>query len=179
MRFSSKFRGGEKEIEDLFTATFTDSEGPEEGALIGNLVRKLLTETAPDDIHVFLASVGEDLVGAAVFTRLTYSRDSRVVFLLSPMAVANQWQGKGVGQRLLKHALDSLCAEGVDVAITYGDPAFYGKVGFETLTESMAKPPLPLSQPEGWIGQSLTEGPLAALEGLSTCVAALNHSSFW
>lgn len=179
MEFSSNYKGLEPEIEDLFKSTFTDSEGSEEGSLIGGLARNLLSDTAPDDIHVFLAREGDRLVGAAVFNRLTYSRDPRVVFLLSPMAVATRWQGQGVGQRLLTHALASLRAEGVDVAITYGDPAFYGKVGFETLTESMARPPLPLSQPEGWIGQSLTEEPLAALEGSSTCVAALNHSSFW
>jgi predicted N-acetyltransferase YhbS len=179
MEFSSNFSGLEQRIEDLFRSTFTDSEGTEEGALIGELVRNLLNGTADDDIHVFLARAGDDLVAAAVFTRLTYSGDPRVVFLLSPMAVAPQWQGKGVGQRLLTHALASLREEGIDVAITYGDPAFYGKVGFETLTESIAPPPLPLSQPEGWIGQSLTKEPLTALEGSSTCVAALNDPSFW
>ena len=102
-----------------------------------------------------------------------------MVFLLSPMAVATRWQGHGLGQRLLTHALASLREAGVDVAITYGDPAFYGKVGFEPLSQSIARPPLPLSQPEGWIGQSLTKEPLAALSGTSICVAALNDPSFW
>jgi predicted N-acetyltransferase YhbS len=178
MEFFSNYIGFEQDIEDLFKSTFTDSEGSEEGALIAELVRNLFIDTAPDDIQVFLARAGGDLVGGAVFTRLTYSRDPRVVFLLSPMAVATRWQGKGVSQRLLTEALASLREAGVDVAITYGDPAFYEKVGFKTLTESIAQPPLPLSQPEGWIGQSLTEAPLAALKGSSTCVAALNDPSF-
>jgi predicted N-acetyltransferase YhbS len=179
MEFSSNYKGLEQDIEDLFKSTFTDSEGSEEGTLICELARNLLIDTGPDEIQVFLARAGGDLAGAAVFTRLTYSKDSRVVFLLSPMAVATRWQGKGVGQRLLAHALASLREAGVDVAITYGDPAFYEKVGFKTLTESIAQPPLPLSQPEGWIGRSLTESPLAALKGSSTCVAALNDPSFW
>lgn len=179
MEFSSHYSGLERHIEDLFKSTFTASEGPEEGALIGELARNLLSDTAADDIQVFLARAGDDLVGAAVFTRLTYSKDPRVVFLLAPMAVATRRQGQGVGQRILTHALASLREAGVDVAITYGDPAFYEKVGFKTLTESIARPPLPLSQPEGWIGQSLTEAPLAPLKGSSTCVAALNNPLFW
>lgn len=179
MEFSSRHSGLERDIEDLFRSTFTDSEGSEEGALIGELARNLLSDTALDDIQVFLARAGDDLVGAAVFTRLIYSADPRVVFLLSPMAVATRWQKKGVGQRLLAHAVASLREAGVDVVITYGDPAFYEKVGFKTLTESTAQPPLPLTQPEGWIGRLLTESPLAALKGSSTCVAALNDPSFW
>lgn len=179
MDFSSEFAGFEQEIEDLCNSTFTDSEGSGEGALIGDLVRSLLRDTAPEDIHVFIAREGGDLVGAAIFTRLTYSQDPRVVFLLSPMAVATDRQGQGVGQRLLAHALASLRAKGVDVAVTYGDPAFYGKVGFAPLTESIARSPLPLSHPEGWIGQSLTSERLTALKGPSTCVAALDHPSFW
>lgn len=179
MEFSSHYEGLEQDIKDLVISTFTDSEGSDEGELIGELVRKLLSDTAPDDIQVFLARAGDELVGAAVFTRLTYPDDPRVVFLLSPMAMATRWQGKGVGQRLLTHALDLLREGGVDVAITYGDPAFYGKVGFKPLSQSIARPPLPLSQSEGWIGQSLTKEPLAALSGTSICVAALNDPSFW
>lgn len=179
MEFSSNYKGLQQSIEDFFRSTFTDSEGSEEGALIGELARNLLISTAPDDIKVFLAREGGDLIAAAVFTRLIYSKDPRVVFLLSPMAVATQWQGHGLGQRLLTHALASLREAGVDVAITYGDPGFYGKVGFRAINESIARPPLPLSQPEGWVGQSLTEEPLEAVKGSATCVAALNDSSFW
>lgn len=179
MEFSCNYKGLEQDIEDLFQSTFTDSEGSEEGALIGQLVRNLLSDTTPEEIQVFLARAGDDLIGAAVFSRLSYPKDPRLVFLLSPMAVATRWQGQGVGQRLLAHALASLREAGVDVAITYGDPAFYGKVGFRAVNESIARPPLPLSQPEGWIGQSLTEEPLEALKGSSTCVAALNDPSFW
>lgn len=173
--------GGEREADlvDLVTATFSASEGAGEGALVGGLARALLSETAPDDLRVFTASDGGVLVGAAIFTRLRYPEDPRTVFLLSPMAVATDRQGQGVGQALLRHALAELRADGVDVAITYGDPAFYGKVGFLPLTEDVAAAPLPLHQPEGWIGQSLTGAPLKPLAGPCSCVEALNDPRLW
>lgn len=120
-----------------------------------------------------------EAIGVAIFSRLTYADDPRSVFILSPMAVATDRQGKGVGQALLNHALSVLSDTGVAVAITYGDPAFYGKVGFLPLDEATAAPPLPLSFPTGWIGQSLTDERLYPLQGTCTCVAALNDPAIW
>lgn len=179
MNFSNVFRGRERDITELFSATFGASEGVQEGVLIGSLADELLSVTPPGDIRVFTAWEGGALIGAAVFTRLAYAGDPRIVFLLSPMAVATARQGEGVGQALIRHALAELRAEGVDVAVTYGDPAFYGRVGFMPLSEATAPAPLPLSQPEGWIGQSLTAEKLTAFSGPATCVAALDDPRFW
>jgi predicted N-acetyltransferase YhbS len=162
----------------LFTDTFAASERAEEGALIGGLVEKML-ETPAQELRVFTASDAGQLLGCICFTRLTYPEDPRHVMLLSPVAVATAAQGKGVGQALITHGLNALRAEGIDVAITYGDPAFYGRVGFQALTEEMAPPPLPLSHPEGWIGQSLSGADLSPLKGPSSCVAALNKPDYW
>ncbi|SIO32335.1 Acetyltransferase (GNAT) domain-containing protein [Rhodovulum sp. ES.010] len=130
MEFSTGFQGREQKVVDLFRATFTASEGAAEGALIGGLVRRQMSDTAPEDIRVFTAWENGALIGGAVFTRLTYAHDPRTVFVLSPMAVATDRQGEGIGQALLRHALADLRMQGVDVAITYGAPAFYGRVGF-------------------------------------------------
>ena len=135
--------------------------------------------TPKGDIQVFTAEDDGRLIGAAIFTRLRYADDPRCVFILSPMAVATDRQGEGVGQALLTHALSALRAQRVDVAITYGDPDFYGKTGFAPLLEATAPAPQPLSHPEGWIGQSLSEAPLTPLPGPSACVAALNDPAYW
>jgi predicted N-acetyltransferase YhbS len=172
-------RGRAEEIAALVSTTFAASEGAAEGALLGDLVRALLRDTAEDDLRVFAVQEDGRILAAAVFTRLAYSDDARSVFLLSPMAVAPDRQGRGIGQRLLRHALTALGAAGVDVAITYGDPAFYGRVGFRPLAEGTAPPPLPLSRPEGWIGQSLTGAALTPLRGRASCAAALDDPAFW
>jgi predicted N-acetyltransferase YhbS/nitroreductase len=177
--FATWAGGRDERIVDLFTASFSDAEGEQEGAAIRSLVRDLLDGTDPADIEVFTAEDDGTLIGAAIFTRLRYLRDDRAVFLLSPMAVATERQGLGIGQDLLRHALQVLRAGGVDVVITYGDPDFYGHVGFEPLSEETARAPLPLSRPEGWLGLALSESPLTPLRGPSACVAALTDPYHW
>jgi putative acetyltransferase len=179
VKMTTGFVGREQALIEHFAATFTASEGPDEGALIGGLVRDLLAETPTGDIRVFRVEDQGDIVGAAIFTRLSYPDDPHVVFLLSPMAVAPGRQRQGVGRALLSRALEALRSDGVQVAITYGDPRYYERVGFLPITEDQARAPLPLSQPHGWIGQSLTEERMPVLQGPSTCVTALNRGDVW
>lgn len=179
MHVSNAYAERRDEIAALFRSTFTDSEGPDEGELIGALAQSLMSDTAQEDLFVFSALEDDRVIGAAIFTRLTYPEDSRTVFLLGPVAVATRHHGQGVGQGLLSSALDDLRARGVDVAITYGDPKFYGRVGFEPITEDIAKAPLPLQYPHGWLGQSLTGPTLTPLVGESVCVEAFNDPAYW
>jgi predicted N-acetyltransferase YhbS len=179
MEFSTGFKGREQEIIDLFSATFTASEGAEEGALIGYLVRNLLGGTAEEDLFVFTAEKAGVIVGGVIISRLTYEQDGRTVFILAPVAVATDQQGKGVGQRLLNHGLATLRNAGVDIAVTYGNPNYYSKVGFTSITEAFAQAPFALKRPEGWLGQSLTDREMTPLKGLARCVDALNDPVFW
>lgn len=163
----------------LFSATFTASEGAREGALIAGLVRDLLRRTPPADMQVFCTLEAGEVLACAIFTPLTYAEDAQRVALLSPMAVTPARQRQGLGQALLTHALAELRQEGVDVAITYGDPAFYGRLGFAVMTEAQARAPLPLSLPHGWLGQVLQTGGPPCLRGPSRCVPALNRADIW
>ncbi|MBN2759068.1 MAG: N-acetyltransferase [Rhodobacteraceae bacterium] len=166
-------------IVDLFRATFTASEGADEGAVIGEFVTALLSTTPPEDISVFSAIAGGTVQACAIFTRLRFAEDTRTAFILSPMAVATAQQGKGLGQKLLRDAFEQLRDAGVDIALTYGDVNFYGRVGFRQINESMAQAPLPLSHPEGWLARSLTEAELTPLKGASTCVSASDDPALW
>ncbi|KEO51847.1 hypothetical protein TP2_10235 [Thioclava pacifica DSM 10166] len=163
----------------LFEQVFTASEGTEEGRLLGDLVRAILDTTSQDDLHVFCALDGRELVGAVCFSRLLYSEDLRTVFLLSPMAVHADRQGEGIGQALIHHALEALRSAGVDVVLTYGDPAFYRRVGFSPITEAIAAAPYDLSMPQGWLGQSLSSAALEPLKGEAHCVAAFARPEIW
>jgi predicted N-acetyltransferase YhbS len=93
--------------------------------------------------------------------------------------VATDHQGKGIGQGLLSHGLAALRRAGVDIVMTYGDPSYYAKVGFMPVSEADAAAPYKLNQPEGWLGQSLTDHPMTPLKGPSRCVAALNDPVYW
>jgi len=179
MQISTGFEGHEQTIADLFTETFTASEGPDEGALVGNLVRDQFARTPADEIRVFRATDNDRLIGAVVFTRLTYPQDAPYVVLLSPMAVATDRQRQGIGQALITHALKTLRSEGAEVAITYGDPDYYRRVGFTPINEDQARAPLPLSFPNGWLGQSLTDDEMPTLLGKPKCVPAMNRTDIW
>lgn len=179
MDFAREGRDSADEIAAVFKATFSASEGADEGALIGKLAGDLFAMTPEDDLYAFTCRDDAGLAGCIIFSRMRYEQDERSVFVLGPVAVRTESQGRGVGQTLLRYGLDQLRQAGVDVALTYGDPAYYGKVGFAPITQEEVPAPLPLQFPEGWLGQSLTERPLTALRGPAHCVEALNAAEYW
>jgi putative acetyltransferase len=106
-------------------------------------------------------------------------RGCAAVFVLAPVAVATDRQGQGVGSALIRHGLDALRARGVDVALTYGDPAYYGRIGFRPITTEIAAAPYPLQFPmAGWARRWMA-GRSARSRGKSTCVPALADPAFW
>lgn len=179
LEYSASIRGREQQIIDLFIAAFTASEGTEEGELIGKFVRHMLNSTPERDLFVFIAADGGKIVGSVIFSRLIYDHDDRIVFILSPLAVTTEYHGKGIGQKLVTHGLKTLEAAHVDVAMTYGDPGYYSKVGFSQISEAFAAAPFGLTRPEGWMAKSLTDTELAPLKGSPRCVEALSNPKLW
>jgi len=103
-----------------------------EGELIGKLASKLSSRIDNQEIVCIGAYEDESLIGAIFFTRLRFKEPIRA-YMLAPVAVSTKQQGKGVGQALIKYGLNELKGRSVAVAITYGDPSFYSKVGFSRL----------------------------------------------
>jgi putative acetyltransferase len=167
-----------EEIKQLFTRTFSDSEGQSEGILIGNLVHDLMTGTDGDDLYGFVATENEQIIGGIFFSRLTFENEINA-FLLSPVAIRTSFQGKGIGQELISYGLNSLRDNAVVLVFTYGDPRYYSKTGFSSITEKLVKAPLKLSYPEGWQGQSLVCDEVEPIAGNSYCVDAFNKPEIW
>ena len=168
-----------QQITDVFYNSFSASEGRAEGELIRTLVANLLEGTPKPDMFIFAALHDNTVIGCAVFSRLTYTNDARDVLILSPIAIHPNHQNKGIGQTLLRESIALLKDHGIDILMTYGDPNYYGKVGFLPVMEQVAPPPFPLSIPIGWIGQSLHGAKIAPLQGTCTCVSALNNPAIW
>lgn len=162
----------------LFDAVFGESEGAEQGRMVSGLVDNLIRTTAPENLDGYLA-VSEDAVVGAIFLSRLWLADERSAWILSPVAVATASQGRGAGQRLIRHGLMQLQERGIDLVLTYGDPAFYTKLGFQPISESVIKAPLELSYPHGWLAQSLTGLPILPAEGAVRCVDALNDQKYW
>ena len=168
----------QKEVTNLFTSVFTSSEGEKEGKLIGSLTSELSSNIDNQEIICLGTDENESIIGSIFFTRLRFNEVIQI-YMLAPVAVSAQYQGKGVGQALINFGLNELKNRSVAVAITYGDPSFYSKVGFQTLSENIIQAPLELSMPEGWLGQSLTEEPIPTITERPTCVKEFNDPVYW
>ena len=167
------------EITELFENIFSASEGAEEGQAIGDLTRRIMAKTAPEDLYVFGATSGADIAGSIMCTRLTYPNSDQAVFVMAPVAVASKVQGQGIGQKLIAFGLAELSAASVDVVVTYGDPSYYTKSGFNVITEDQIAAPYKLQFPEGWLAQSLNGKPLPNLGEPCHSVAAFADPQFW
>ena len=166
------------EVTNLFTSVFTESEGEEEGRLIGSLASKLSSRIDNQEIICFGSYEGESIIGSIFFTRLRF-KGTVLVYMLAPVAVGKEHQGKGIGQALINFGLNELKNRTVAVVITYGDPSYYSRVGFQPLSENVIQAPLNLSMPEGWLGKSLTEEPILTIKERPACVEEFNDPAYW
>ena len=178
MKYKILDKRSKTEVTSLFTSAFTSSEGEEEGKLIGSLVSELSANIDNEEIICFGAYEEESLIASIFFTHLRFN-DDILVYMLGPVAVSTEHQGKGVGQALIQYGLNELKNRSVAVAITYGDPSFYSKAGFQPLSENFIRAPVRLSMPEGWLGQSLTNGPIPTINERPTCVKEFNDPVYW
>jgi putative acetyltransferase len=178
MDFSSYTPKDTRDIEALFTKTFSDAAGETEGKRVGSLAGELMRSTAEADLYGFVARDGVDLVGSILFSRMRFETEIHA-YILAPVAVRTDYQRRGTGQNLITFGLKALKKDGVQLVLTYGDPRFYSKVGFRPITPSLIPPPFKLSQPEGWMAQSLVGDQIAPIHGKSRCVEALNKPDLW
>ena len=168
----------EDELVSLFSSVFTASEGEKEGRLIGNLVSELSSVIDNEDVICIGTYQDGILIGSIFLTRLSFTENIQV-YMLAPVAVSTKHQGNGVGKQLIAYGLNELRRRNVKVVITYGDPMYYSKIGFQPLSETTIQAPLKLSMPEGWLGQSLTEEMIPAIYERPACIEAFNDPAYW
>ena len=178
MNYQTLDKSKQKEVTGLFTSVFTSSEGEQEGVLIGNLSAELASGINNEEIICFGVYENQSLIGSIFFTRLRFSNPIQV-YMLAPVAVSTENQGKGIGQALINYGLDELKKRSVSVVVTYGDPSFYSKVGFQTLSENAIQAPLKLSMPFGWLSQSLTGEPIPTINERPVCVKEFDDPVYW
>lgn len=178
MKLSEFIPSYSKDVVDLFVKVFSASEGEDEGRIIGNLVSSLIETTATKDLMGFVAVYNNEVVGCIFFSRFLVP-SNQTAFMLSPVAIATNEQGKSIGQKIINHGLNHLNSINTDLVFTYGDPNYYSKVGFEPISENVVSAPFKLSQPEGWLAQSLDGSEINPMQGSTKCVKAFNDQALW
>jgi len=86
---------------------------------------------AADALELSLvAEIDGEVVGHIAFSTASIGGASSGWFLLGPVAVLPDHQGKGIGRALVETDLDALRSRGARGCVLVGDPAFYCRFGF-------------------------------------------------
>ncbi|HEX6448789.1 MAG TPA: N-acetyltransferase [Trebonia sp.] len=120
-------RGPDREpIRRVQTAAFDDD------GHVARLVDALRAVAAPLPALSFVATVAGQVAGHVMLTASRLDAPARLVdvYVLSPLGVLPEFQGRGVGTRLIAHAL-AAAERRVPLVFLEGDPAYYGTRGFE------------------------------------------------
>lgn len=179
MEISTDYKSHSAAIISMFSSCFSNAEGPQEGAIIEDLMQNLINDTPKDHLRGFTIWDNNTLKGGIFLSRLVYPNDPRRVFLLSPVAIATRYQRQGLGQTLITSALEAMKQDGTDIVVTYGDPAFYGRVGFIPISVVDIPAPYPLSHPHGWLCNPLHGTAAPKLMGPAQCVSAFQKPDLW
>lgn len=113
------------------------------GETVARLVQAL-RRTDPAALSL-VSDEADQVVGHVMVSRalLDAPRQLVAVQTLSPLGVAPQWQGRGIGSALVRAALRRLDERGVPLVFLEGDPRFYSRLGFGASAElDIAKPSL-------------------------------------
>jgi putative acetyltransferase len=101
--------------------------GGDDEVRVVNDARRLGAEIA--DLE--LVATIDDIVVGHVLTSVG-DLDGRSVAAVAPLAVHPDWQGRGVGSALMTELIDRADRQGWPLLALLGNPAYYGRFGFES-----------------------------------------------
>jgi putative acetyltransferase len=171
---------GEKEtISSFFNHVFSQSEGPAEGAILQKLTFELTDQINDNSITGFKSiNDNHEVMGCIFFTKLHFFEDVNA-YLLAPVGVHPFHHQKGIGTKLIEYGVSYLNSMNVDFLMTYGDPNYYSRFGFQGVSEQTLPAPFPLSQPEGWLVRPIHLQSISKLSGPTICVEPFNRKELW
>ena len=132
-------------IESIYPEAFPDED-------LVPVVHDLLQD---EPVRISLVALLDgQIVGHVMFTHCSVKGNSTNVALLAPLAVKPGYQRQGIGSALVRKGHQQLGEMNSAKVFVLGDPAYYGRLGFET--ENNVSPPYEL--PKQWAGawQSLS-----------------------
>ncbi len=155
-------------LDTLYPASFPDED-------LLPVVHELLPRS---DVLSLVATSGGRVVGHVMFTMCGVERGDVRAALLAPLAVAPASQRKGVGSAVVRDGLDRLLASGIEIVLVLGDPAYYGRFGFEPERAIETPLPIPAEWRDAW--QSLAPGDrLISAAGKLSVPQPWNQPALW
>lgn len=166
-------------IREVVLRAFDRSERDE----VAGLVSDLLADPTAQPVESLVAETEDGrLVGHVLFTSVQLIGAGHPVraAILAPLAVHPNYQGRGIGGRLVMSGLDRLREAGVELVFVLGHPGYYPRFGFRPagMFGLQAPYPIPAENAEAWMVCHLKGDP-AALKGRVKCADALNRPELW
>ena len=162
------------EISELYLNAFPDNEGE----AVSRLAIDFLINYPEDSISIACFD-NQKIIGHIAFSQIISERPiDHKAFILAPLAVSQEFQGKGVGAKLVNEGLNYLIKNEVDTVCVYGDPNFYSRFGFEKSKGKDFVPPYKLTMPAGWQAKSLSYKTLREHFRFS-CIDPLMNENLW
>ena len=150
----------------------------DEAEPVAKLACGLLSEVSVPPTLNIIAESGGDVIGHVAFSPVSLDGCGDLVgYLLAPLGVRPERQKRGVGMRLVEEGIARLRAGGVDLVLVYGDPAYYGRFGFDTA--AAFTPPYALRYPFGWLALSLSNNSPVDPTVRVSCIGPLCNPVLW
>lgn len=131
----------------LYRAAFPDED------LVGLVAQ--LTGDASQALSLVASGGTGAILGHLHVTRCAVGASALPIFMVGPLAVLPEKQGRGIGTWLVEAGCQRLAETAPALVLVLGDPAYYGRFGFQP--ETAVRPPydLPPAWAEAWQGLSL------------------------
>ena len=110
-----------------------------------------------------LAEENGEVIGHILFSPVSMDGNCRIMGL-APMAVLPNWQGKGVGTRLVNAGLQACEKAGYEVVVVLGHADYYPRFGFEPAVNFGIKSEYDVP-PEVFMAKVLHDGALDGITG--------------
>ncbi|MGI9274068.1 MAG: GNAT family N-acetyltransferase [Endozoicomonas sp.] len=135
MQIRKETPGDINQIRELNYAAFKDHPHHEPGA---EPTEHLIVDRLRQDGELTLSLVAEEngeILGHVALSPVRINGEDLNWFGLGPVAVFPVMQGKGVGSKLIRAALEQLQQQGAAGFVVMGDPAYYQRFGFRHIEE--------------------------------------------
>ncbi len=126
-------REDEKQVERMTQLAFWNKH--HQGCDEHYLVHKLRKDPAYLSDISRIACVGEDIVGCIMYSKakiIENAQTEHTVLTFGPLCVAPDWQGRGIGELLLKETIKLAAEQGYPGIVIFGEPDYYPRNGFQT-----------------------------------------------
>ena len=120
-----------KDISAIEQVTLAAFNGKSYSALTEHLIVNELRKSKALFISL-VAEVDNRVVGHVAFSAVTIDVENKGWYGLGPVSVLPEFQGQGIGSKLIKTGLSLIREKGAQGCVLQGSPEYYQRFGFKT-----------------------------------------------